>query len=370
MTKRLLLLGGGHAHLETMAAIGALKERGHDVTVISPSIHHYYSGMGPGMLGGTYTPEEIRFDVAALVKKQGGTFIEGKAATVDAEAKEVVLENGDRVPYDVLSMNVGSHVPNGISVEDPADIFTVKPIEEMLRLKERVTNECREKNLAIAIIGGGPSSAEVAGNILQLVHNLKGKHPDITIYCRSRFLHHFNETIKVRVKEILEEKGIHIVEKDGVASVENGSVTLASGTVLPADIVVSAMGVKPSPVIENSKLPMGPDNGMRVNRYLQCIDHPEIFGGGDCIYFEKRPLGKVGVFAVRENRPLLHNLTAQLEGTPLNAFNPGGAYLLVFNLGEGIGYFQKQGLIFDGKFAFYIKNLIDKRFMKRYQKLQ
>ena len=53
MAKHLVLVGGGHAHMMTLANINAFVAKGHRVTVIGPSEHHYYSGMGPGMLGGT-----------------------------------------------------------------------------------------------------------------------------------------------------------------------------------------------------------------------------------------------------------------------------------------------------------------------------
>ena len=71
------------------------------------------------------------------------------------------------------------------------------------------------------------------------------------------------------------------------------------------------------------------------------MDHPEIFGGGDCIYFQDQPMDKVGVYAVRENPVLLHNLMASLDGDALEAFDPGRDYLLIFNLGDGTGIFRK-----------------------------
>ena len=60
MGKKLVLVGGGHAHMVTLANLHAFVDKGHDVTVIQPSEHHYYSGMGPGMLGKVYAPEDIR----------------------------------------------------------------------------------------------------------------------------------------------------------------------------------------------------------------------------------------------------------------------------------------------------------------------
>ena len=111
MKKHLVLAGGGHAHMMTLANLHQFVERGHRVTVIQPSAYHYYSGMGPGMLGTTYRPEEIRFATKHVVKKKGGTFVLGKIARVDPEAKTVALESGESLPFDVISFNVGSHVP-------------------------------------------------------------------------------------------------------------------------------------------------------------------------------------------------------------------------------------------------------------------
>ena len=64
--------------------------------------------------------------------------------------------------------------------------------------------------------------------------------------------------------------------------------------------------------------------GLLVNKYLQCTAHPEIFGGGRCIYLKDRPLDKVGVYAVRQNPILYQNLMASLEETVLQPFDPVG----------------------------------------------
>ncbi|MCK5101137.1 MAG: pyridine nucleotide-disulfide oxidoreductase, partial [Desulfobacteraceae bacterium] len=130
------------------------------------------------------------------------------------------------------------------------------------------------------------------------------------------------------------------------------------------------LGVKPSTIFEESGLPVGPDQGLLVNKYLQSMKYPEIFGGGDCIYFKSQPLDKVGVYAVRENPVLLHNLMASLEGNDLKIFNPGPEYLLIFNVGGGYGVFKKKSIVFGGKIAFMIKDYIDRKFMKKFQAIE
>ena len=64
-------------------------EKGFKVTVIGPSFYHYYSGMGPGMLGGTYRPCDIRFATKDVVQKQGGIFVKDRAIRIDPVKKQI-----------------------------------------------------------------------------------------------------------------------------------------------------------------------------------------------------------------------------------------------------------------------------------------
>jgi NADH dehydrogenase FAD-containing subunit len=104
-----------------------------------------------------------------------------------------------------------------------------------------------------------------------------------------------------------------------------------------------------------------------LNRYLQSVAYPEIFGGGDCISFQDRPLDKVGVYAVRQNPILFHNLMAALEGGRFNDFEPDEVYLLIFNSGDGKAIFHRKNWVFDGRAAFLLKDYIDRRFIRKFQ---
>jgi len=141
MEKHLVLVGGGHAHMVALANLHKFIEKGHNVTVIGPSPYHYYSGMGPGMLGKIYTPAEIRFATKHIVEKQGGTFILGKVGRVNAGEKMLLLESGETLSYDVLSFNVGSYVPKTIVTDNAEDVFAVKPIEKLLETLEQIRSE-------------------------------------------------------------------------------------------------------------------------------------------------------------------------------------------------------------------------------------
>lgn len=367
MRKHLVLIGGGHAHMMTLENISRFVEKGYKVTVIGPSFYHYYSGMGPGMLGGTYAPDDIRFATKDVVQKQGGVFVRDKAIRIDPDKKEIYTRTGHTVPYDVLSFNAGSYVPMPEAYQDSDHIYSVKPIEKLMEAADKLKLLFAQKKIIVSIVGGGPSSAEVAGNVWQLAKKENQYMPVIRIFAGKKFMARFPESIRSRVMSSLQKRGIQINEEGYVKQVKPDEISLESGNTFLTDFIFMALGVKPSTIFEASSLPVGPDKGLLVNQYLQSVTYPDIFGGGDCIYFKDQPLDKVGVYAVRQNPILLNNLMAALEGGDLEAFNPGPEYLLIFNLGGGFGVLKKKQLVFGGKIAFIVKDYIDRKFMKKFQ---
>jgi NADH dehydrogenase FAD-containing subunit len=370
MPQHLVLIGGGHAHMMTLAHLHRIIAQGHLVTVIGPSEYHYYSGMGPGMLSQTYTPNDIRFATRHVVEKQGGRFILAKAERIDPQARKVFLSTGAEIGYDVLSCNAGSHVPTPVLSGDRQNIFTVKPIERLMEAQARLLALMSRQTITVGIVGGGPSAAEVAGNVWGLARRRGLSRPTIRIFAGKRFMSRFPEPVRRKVAASLARRGIEILHQGYVERIHAGTVTLASGERYDLDFIFLALGVQPSPIFQASGLPTGPDGGLLVNRFLQSTAYPEIFGGGDCIYFQDKPLDKVGVYAVRQNPVLLHNLQAQLQGRELMPFDPGGDYLLIFNLGGGAGVLRKRWLQFGGRPAFWIKDYIDRKFMRTFQALE
>ena len=370
MGKHLVLVGGGHAHMVTLANLHDFIGKGHKVTVIGPSPFHYYSGMGPGMLGKTYTPDDIRFATKHVVEKKGGTFFLGKATTIDPKERVVHLESGDSIPYDILSFNAGSYVSQDNVTENSGDIYSVKPIEKLLEAQRRIIELLDKKDISVSVVGGGPAALEVAGNVWRLGKEHCRNMPHIAVFAGRELMSRYSKKIRKLARRSLSKRDIAIIESGYVKDVRTGHVTLDTGEEFPCDFIFLAHGVHPSEIFRASGLPTGPDGGLLVNQYLQCTEYPEIFGGGDCIYFQDSPLNKVGVYAVRENPVIFANLMASLEGGPLTPFDPGGDYLLVYNMGDNTGILMKKWLVMSGRLAFMIKDYIDRKFMVKFQAIE
>jgi NADH dehydrogenase FAD-containing subunit len=370
MGKKLLLAGGGHAHMTILAHIRDLVREGHEVTVVQPSDFHYYSGMGPGMLGTTYTPDEIRFATRQVVESMGGTFVRDKVTHIAADERKVTLASGQTLEYDVLSCNAGSFIPFDNIHGDTSNIFTVKPIERLQEAQRAVISLCAARTRPhVAVVGGGPAALEIAGNVRKLAR-LRGRHaPRITLFAGRQLLGRFPEKIQTMARDSLTRQDIAINEDGYVDEIRNG-VIVQNGKHHHPDMVFVATGVRPSRLFADSGLPTGVTGGLLVNEWLQSVKYPEIFGGGDCIDFEPRALDKVGVYAVRENPVLLRNVRASLNGTRLQRFDPGGSYLLLFNMGDDTAIFSKGPLMFRNWLGFLLKDYIDRRFMRHFQALE
>ncbi len=364
---KLLLAGTGHAHLSIIQSIPDLIARGHEVTAISPGERHFYSSMGPGMLGGIYKSEEISFPVREMVERRGGTFIRNKVVSIEAENRSVTLESGEKLFYDVLSCNLGSTIPRNIITKGSAGVFPVKPIENLFSARQFIIARAARQKVNVGICGGGPAAVEIAGNALAAGMERGGRGCRVQIFTQGHLLRTLPEKVRRLAETRLKKRGVEIFQGNIVQSIDTRLIRLKNGKAYAQDIIFLATGVHPPTIFADSNLEVGKDGALLVNRYLRTPRYPEIFGGGDCIWFTPRPLKKVGVYPVRQNPILRHNLLAKLERKPMQPFDPGGAYLVGLNLGGGYGIINKSFLTIGGRTAFFIKDRIDRKFMRKFR---
>ncbi len=365
MAGHLVFVGGGHAHLTALVNAAGFTRKGHRVTLISPSGYHYYSGMGPGVLSGIYAPWEIRFNIRKMIEDRGGRFVEGCVARIDPEKHNLILKDGGTVPYDVASFNTGSEVPaQGIGMHG-SNVFPVKPIINLYRARSLLLSH-RGGTPRIVVAGGGPAGVEIAANVWKLLQD-RSQAAEILVVAGDDILPSAPAKVRSLALDSLVGRKMAVLRGVRVLSFEKGHANLTNGRSIPFDYAFLAVGVKPAELFRESGLPVGKDGEMLVNENLQSVAYPELFGGGDCISIQGRDLAKVGVYAVRQNPILHHNLSAALDGGTMKQFIPQSDFMLILNMGDGTGILWKKELVWNGRISFLLKNFIDRRFMKRFQ---
>ena len=366
MGKHLILVGGGHAHLTVLKNLKDFIDRGHRVTLISPSAYHYYSGMGPGLLSGLYQPNQVRFNVGRMATDGGGAFVRDEVVRVDAEGRLLHLASGNSLSYDFTSFNTGSSVPDSLTGGTTSRVVPVKPIRGLLDARQRILAGLATKRMRLVVVGGGPAGIELCGNLWRLVRDAGG-HAELTLVGGRRLLGGFPDRVRDLALASLAERGIRVLEGVRALAVEGDRVVLSDRDELACDLVFLAVGIQPAGIFTESGLAVGADGGLLVDDTLRSLSSPDLFGGGDCICLQSRPLPKVGVYAVRQNPILYHNLMAALEDEALCHFVPQKMYMLILNLGNGRGILQRGRLVLDGRWPFLLKDWIDRRFMAGFQ---
>ncbi|MBA3344506.1 MAG: FAD-dependent oxidoreductase [Gemmatimonadales bacterium] len=372
---RLLLVGGGHAHLFVLEGLGRGRfPAGVQATLVAPERLHPYSGMVPGLIGGRYRPEEVVFDLETLARWAGARFVQGSAAGIDLTAEAIELESGERLPYDIVSFAVGAG-PSGTSIPGVGAAVPVKPIERTLKVGPelaRAVEQVRGRQVEIVVVGGGAAGVEIAFN-LRARHRLLSSAPArITIVDGHPHLLRDRSAATAKLaRRALNESAIGLRLGSEVAEVRDGAVRLAGGDELPADLTIWATGASAPALFSRAGLATDGDGFVLVDQTLRSVSHPAVFAAGDAATLKRYPdTPKAGVYAVRQGALLCDNLAAALRGTPgsSRAYRPQRRFLALLNTGDGSAILSYGPVALWARWAMVLKDRIDRRFMARFRR--
>ena len=367
--KRLLLVGGGHSHLEVLRQIALQRPSGIEVALLSPQRYAVYSGMIPGVIAGDYLPEECRIDLVELARRAGAVFVTGMAAGLDADTRHVLLADGKQVPYEVLSFDVGSiaatHGVSGVA-EHAITVKPLAPLVQGLSSLEGRPDEGRAQR--IVIVGAGAAGVEIALTLAHRLNRPGGKRAQLTLVSNaSELLPGFDAGTRRHALRIAGERGIQLQLGRRVVAVDARGLALADGTRLDADAVIWAAGPAALPWLRTTPLTTDAQGFIAVNECLQSRSHREVFAAGDCAGNPDDPWPKSGVFAVRQGPVLAGNLLRALRGEPLRAFQASSSALAILNCGGRRALASWRGHAFAGRWVWIWKDWLDRSFMRRYR---
>ncbi len=377
----LVFIGGGHSHALVLRNFAMNPLPGVRITLISPTAHTPYSGMLPGHIAGHYTFDEIHIDLVRLAEAVGARFIEAEATGIDRSAQEVQLSTGRRVPYDTLSINIGSTSEVRGLPGAAEHLVPIKPLSGFLEAWNGLLDTARRDDrleAPIAVIGGGVGGIESA---MAMAYRLRQSgiatlpSPLVRVFERQeRILPTLAEGVRQRILAAM--KGLGVVAKTGAAitrvAPDHFEIEGTADGAADANrfsLAISAAGANAPNWLQSTGLELTERGFVRVGTTLQATTDPNIFSAGDISHMDHAPREKAGVFAVRQGKPLAENLRRRIKGEKLAGFEPQSDYLKLISKGGKTAIGIKFGAVLEGGWLWRWKDRIDRQFMDQFTAL-
>ncbi|MFE1600991.1 NAD(P)/FAD-dependent oxidoreductase [Methylobacterium sp. ID0610] len=277
MPEKLVVVGNGMASLRFLERLTERDRDRYAVTVVGAEpVAAYNRVLLSSLLGGEVDEAACTFRGLDWYAEHGITLVTGAPVTaIDRAARTVQVGEGLILDYDKLVLAVGS-VPIRLPKPgmDLPGVITFRDLADVAAIRRAAVPGARA-----IVIGGGLLGLEAAVGLARLGVDTTLLH--VMDRLMERQLDHAAAGL---VREAMESRGVRVLlEADTVCVAGEGrveAISLADGRVLPADLVVMSVGVRPSTALAASAgLAIG--RGIKVDDRMTTSD-PAIYALGEC----------------------------------------------------------------------------------------
>jgi NADPH-dependent 2,4-dienoyl-CoA reductase/sulfur reductase-like enzyme/rhodanese-related sulfurtransferase len=253
-------------------------ERGPDVSFANCGLPYYVGGkISERDRLVLMTPQRFREWFALDVRTRS------EVMSIDRTSKTVRVRDhaADREyvePYDKLILAPGAApLKPPIPGIDLPGVFTLRDLSDVDRIVARMKQGAKR----VVIVGAGFIGLELAENF---VH--RGFETTV-VELQDQVMPPFDKEMTTPILATLREHGVRVLLSRSAKAFEPAdaaiSVVLSDGSVVPADIVVLGVGVRPENKLAiEAGLEVGPRGGIRTDDHMRTSD-PDIFAVGDAI---------------------------------------------------------------------------------------
>jgi NADH dehydrogenase len=328
-THRVLIVGGGFAGL---SAAKALKRAPVEITLVDRANHHLFQPLLYQVATGILTEGEIAPPLRGVLRRQANVRVllaEVVGFDLDERVAHATTPDGQQLELGYDSLIVAAGATGGLKTLDDARSIRSQVLRAF-ELAELATDPAERAGwLRFAVVGGGPTGIELAGQIAELAR--RTLRPDYrAIDTRDarislveggpRVLAEFPQALQRRAASDLAELGVDVWLRARVVDGDDEGLDVlsTSGALVrvPARTVLWAAGVKASPLAHAL--------GAKVDRIevgddLTLPGRPEVFAIGDMAALDGVP--GVAPAAMQQGRHAARTIRRRLAGKTTRPFH-------------------------------------------------
>ncbi|MGP6088593.1 nitrite reductase large subunit NirB [Antarctobacter jejuensis] len=334
--QKLVVIGAGMASGRVLEHLRETAPQDFEITLFNAEPRGNYNRimLSPVLSGEKSYQEIVTHDDGWYADNQITCRFGETVTGIDRDRKVVIGEHGE-VAYDKLILGTGS-APFIIPVpgHDLPGVVAYRDLEDT----NAMIDAAGKPGARAVVIGGGLLGLEAAAGL-----RLRGM--DVTVLHIASHLmeRQLDAAAGYLLKKDLERRGIEVLLEASTKEITGDGkaemVRLADGTELPCDIVVMAVGIRPSVKLgQEAGLDCG--RAIKVDAQMRTSD-PDIFAVGECVEFEGNLFGLVaplydqakvlaGTLTGEDSAFVMRELSTKLKVTGCDLFSAGD-----FAEGEG-----------------------------------
>jgi NADH:ubiquinone reductase (H+-translocating) len=336
--KRVVVIGGGFAGLW---AVRQLARAPVEITLIDRRNHHLFQPLLYQVATAGLAAPSIAAPLRHILRDQRNVTVHmGEVQNIDIAGRQVTLPDR-QIPYDYLLVASGAthayfghdqwaQFAPGLKTLDDAFLIRRRVLSAFEEAEAATTDAQRDACLTFAVIGAGPTGAELAGTLAEIArHTLTRdfRHIDtrkariLLIEAGPRVLSTFTEKLAEKARRQLERLGVEVhtgkpVTEIGPDFLRFGEQRIAARTIL------WAAGVAASPLGKQLGTELDRAGRVRVQPDLSLAKHPEVFVAGDLASIEQdgKPVPGVAPAAKQMGARVAKNMLARIAGRETRPF--------------------------------------------------
>jgi NADH:ubiquinone reductase (H+-translocating) len=295
---QVLIVGAGFGGL---TAAQNLAKAAVDITVVDRRNFHLFQPLLYQVATAGLNPSDIAWPIRGVLSDQANArVLLGEVVGIDAAAREAMLEDGRRLPYEWLILATGAThnyfghddwaaVAPGLKRVDDATLIRRRILLAFERAENSGDDAERKRLMTFAIVGAGPTGVELAGAIAELARkalacDFRSIDPRaariVLLEGGDRVLPVFPPRLSAYALRALEKMGVEVWLKRQVTACDAGGL-VASGERLDCATILWAAGVAASPAAQWLKAPNDRAGRTKVNPDLTVPGHDRVFVVGD-----------------------------------------------------------------------------------------